>query len=1065
MAESQPQVKVPRAKLYKMISYKGTTGGVKKYTALTAADAVGKMEADIGNGFKALTSGLNSLGASLNSIALNVETMTEQMKLNTQKQIRGTSEVIKVQKEAAKDEVKREKLKRKDEDRRRKKAERDEAEDESTKPGLFKKISESFKENTKKAAGGLFSGLLRLAKFFFGAIVAFGVLDWLTKNPEKIQALAKTLFAFGKLVFKITSFLAGSALDGLIKFLENPISIQGFLGAVQFILSAAPLFIGMAFLKNPIGTIRAFTWVISTLGKSIMGMFKAGKSMGKLRAFSRNKFAKIGMSVGAGFSAAAIVSATGGTTAEAVGAGVGAGAGQAIGAAIGEATGIPGAGALLGAAGAMGGGAIGKSIGPMLEPITKPIGDFFNMVGDVFNSVMAPIQETFKGFFEALGGFMNGILDAVEPHLPIIKKILGTTIQVAFAPLFLGIKALTAVLKFFTPKKDKEGGDNSAVEAQSKAAGGKVQTPQPKLPEAKGGGQISAGPVSFIATTINEIKGLAKGIRNIMLLPFKAIGYGVVSVIGMIGNTFASFLPGPLKSIIGSVLGPIAAIFGIPLSALKEGGTKSLNAEEQEQDAGAQVNPEEELDEKILKAFTKNDGILKLLEGLAKVLAIKAMVGEALGGVAETAGNIFGGVKTFFGFSQGGVVPQSPERAGGGWISGPMSGYPVSLDGGMTTSFIGHGTEWVGMKGFAGGGAFVVPFDTPATRKNGGLTSLRMREAAAGGYTMPFSMGGALKPTIPKFAEGGKFDPKEFRKDTDKQTKGIVVDDKTYYARYTLEDGTATVESISKRVEAGFMGMGEKLTTVQPGSDEFNKVLTSDTFSGIIKHDNRSKGDSRGRNAKPYPLDDIKVHPDATIAYRHNKSFQENKAYWIEQGYSEKKANALAARAALELAEVSEDGTATTTATTRGEENVILNDEGKTADELTPDDNVLLTEEDKKKRKKKKEENKGKSPMELLEAALTKFGDAMSGKTLNDAELNKSETKAKKQEETMQKIEAATAESSSSGSTAEPIVTGVAAGDDIPIPIVGLDKLDADQFLMPRFGLVNEFGNSMVDLN
>ena len=51
------------------------------------------------------------------------------------------------------------------------------------------------------------------------------------------------------------------------------------------------------------------------------------------------------------------------------------------------------------------------------------------------------------------------------------------------------------------------------------------------------------------------------------------------------------------------------------------------------------------------------------------------------------------------------------------------------------------------------------------------------------------------------------------------------------------------------------------------------------------------------------------------------------------------------------------------------------------------------------------------------------------------------------------------------GQLLEPIVTGVAAGEDIPIPIVGLDKLDADQFLMPRFGLVNEFGNSMVDLN
>ncbi|MFL2865553.1 MAG: hypothetical protein ACJZ8Y_10095 [Pirellulaceae bacterium] len=1058
MADTAPQVKVPRAKLYKMISYKGKSGGVKKYTPLTAADQVGKMESDIGNGFKALTAGLNSLGASLNSIALSVESMTTSIKTSVGKQIKNTQTIVKVQKEALLEEKTREKNKVKEEARRRKKAERDEAEDSSEKPGLFKKISESFKENTKKAAGGLFSGLLRLAKFFFGAIVAFGVLDWLTKNPEKIQALAKTLFAFGKLVYKITSFLAGSALDGLIKFLENPISIQGFLGAVQFIVSAAPIFIGMAFLKNPIGTIRAFSWVISTLGKSIMGMFKAGKGLGKLRSFSRNKFAKVGMSLGAGFSAAAIVSAGGGTAAESIGAGVGAGAGQAIGATIGAATGIPGAGVLLGAAGAMGGGAIGKSIGPMLEPITKPIGDFFNMVGDVFNAVLAPVQETFKGFFEALGGFMNGILDAVEPHLPIIKKILGTSIQVAFAPLFLGIKALTAVLKFFTPKKDKAE-KASAVEAQSKAAGGKVQVPQPKLPEAAGGGSISAGPVSFIATTINEIKGLAKGIRNIMLLPFKAIGYGVVSVIGMIGNTFAAFLPGPLKSIISSALGPIAAIFGIPLSALKEGGTKSLSAEEQGQDLGAQVNPEEELDAKILKAFTDNNGILKLLEGLAKVLAIKSMVGETLGAVGETASNVFGGVKTFLGFSEGGMVP---ERASGGWISGPMSGYPVSLDGGMSTSFIGHGTEWVGMKGFAGGGAFVVPFDTPATRKNGGLTSLRMREAAAGGYAMPFSMGGALKPTLPKFSVGGKFDPNKFRAETDKQSRGVVVDNKTYYVRYGLDDGTATVKSVSKRVEAGMFGIGEKLTTVQPGSPEFNSVITSEALDTSIKTENRSKSDSRGRNSKLYPLTDIKVHSDAQIAYRHNKSFQTNKAYWVDKGLPEEKANALAARAALELAEVSEDGTATTTATTRGEDNLIVNSEGKTADELTP---PATDSEKEKTEEKKKGKKKGKSPLELLEAALTKFGDAMSGKALEDGELNKSETKAKKQAETLEKIESATATAAAGAQEAEPIVTGVASGDDIPIPIVGLDKLDADQFLMPRFGLVNEAANSMVDLN
>ena len=73
----------------------------------------------------------------------------------------------------------------------------------------------------------------------------------------------------------------------------------------------------------------------------------------------------------------------------------------------------------------------------------------------------------------------------------------------------------------------------------------------------------------------------------------------------------------------------------------------------------------------------------------------------------------------FLKFSEGGVLPkpapvsktvrQLKGFAKGGWISGPQSGYPVSLDGGRSTSFIGHGTEYVSQK--ADGGAFIVPFD------------------------------------------------------------------------------------------------------------------------------------------------------------------------------------------------------------------------------------------------------------------------------------------------------------------------------------------------------------------
>ena len=122
-------------------------------------------------------------------------------------------------------------------------------------------------------------------------------------------------------------------------------------------------------------------------------------------------------------------------------------------------------------------------------------------------------------------------------------------------------------------------------------------------------------------------------------------------------------------------------------------------------------------------------------------------------------------------FASGGevaITPFVPKFGGkdgfakGGWITGPQSGYPVSLDGGKSTAFIGHGTEWVGYPKAASGGAFVVPFDTPATRANKGLTGMRMRQAMSGGYALPgFATGGQVPvmPALPEFSSGGVFNP------------------------------------------------------------------------------------------------------------------------------------------------------------------------------------------------------------------------------------------------------------------------------------------------------------------
>lgn len=96
-----------------------------------------------------------------------------------------------------------------------------------------------------------------------------------------------------------------------------------------------------------------------------------------------------------------------------------------------------------------------------------------------------------------------------------------------------------------------------------------------------------------------------------------------------------------------------------------------------------------------------------------------------------------------------GYQNKPPKKAEGGWIQGPMSGYPVSLDGGGSTSFIGHGTEWVGFKkamgGKSGTDAFVIPYNTPATQNNHGLTNSRFKQAKSGGYALPtFAKGGGV---------------------------------------------------------------------------------------------------------------------------------------------------------------------------------------------------------------------------------------------------------------------------------------------------------------------------------
>ena len=80
------------------------------------------------------------------------------------------------------------------------------------------------------------------------------------------------------------------------------------------------------------------------------------------------------------------------------------------------------------------------------------------------------------------------------------------------------------------------------------------------------------------------------------------------------------------------------------------------------------------------------------------------------------------------------------KRSGGGYIDGPLSGYPVTLDG-RGVDFIGHGREYVAQK--PGGDAYVIPLDTPHTRQDPGLTNERIVQALKSGFNLSeMSQGG-----------------------------------------------------------------------------------------------------------------------------------------------------------------------------------------------------------------------------------------------------------------------------------------------------------------------------------
>ena len=646
---AEVKAKVQKAALYKMISYKGIEGKQNSYTPLTAAARLPKTEKSIQRGMTSVMMGLNALGRTLNSIAINTQFMLEAWKGSIRQGIKDKSAQLKQEEKTKKVEKisKQKKDKATEKQRKLDKRNKDEEEAEKTKPKPF---GQKVVEGVKSTGSALFSSLLGLFSWL-GKLIAIPVLMWIGNNPKKVQKLIQILSSIGKFVFNVVSFLGGMALDGIINFLENPLSLKGLFGVVQFLLGAVPLFAGLVFLKNPKLLLSTAGKVIGGITNALKNLFGAQGKDAKLRQFQLKKLGgkkgnwfsskagKIATGLGAGVAAGGAVLAAGGTEGEAIGAGVGATGGQMIGAKLGEMSGIPGMGAVGGMIGTMAGGAVGKTIGPMLDPIIGPVKDFFGQVSKIFDQVLSAIKDPLEDFFKTFGAFMSGILEVVEPHMPLIGKIISVGLQVMFAPLFLGIRALTAVMKLFTGGKDEKGGDVKGDTGKEGDTGGKTIT---STTEGSAGMNFETGEMEYTGDvtpdTITDMK---------------------------IARVRARMHPGMSK------------------------------------------------DEK--KSYEEQIAYLEKHRKTGGIEIVKGDEGEA----------------DPMGFAKG------------GWINGPQSGYPVSLDG-KRTSFIGHGKEWVGRK--AGGKAFVVPFDTPATKTSPGLTAKRMGQAKRQGYSLPTAMDSRLRP-------------------------------------------------------------------------------------------------------------------------------------------------------------------------------------------------------------------------------------------------------------------------------------------------------------------------------
>ena len=421
-------------------------------------------------GFVPTVKAINSLGATVNSIGLA-------LKKNQEAQAR----IMEDQRRAAALQA----------DRQREAA--IEAEEAS---------SDSAIRNTTGSAMGFMDYLWKFLK----NLLIFGALDFLSKkeNREKIVKAFEMVSGFFKWIGDTINWwkqkygeLFGEDSDGWTRFQ----AAAKMLGAGLAVLA------GIAFLKNPIGTIKAFSGIITTVGKGIMnlGKFLGGNALGQMA-----------MAGAQGYMAYRDVmqnydGAEEDRVAAARGAGVGAaGGGMALGM-IGNKI----AGPIGGLIGNAVGGLLGKEAGKFLGPM---VGNFFNTLKELFDTMMEyldnlfkPLREAISELFKAMGPPLQMIVDAIKPHLPMLMSFAEKMGSVVFFPLIKLMEGLTGFLKMIPGVKERMDEADTTGEGedpQQMSVGGLIQPQTAVLPQKSDGGWIS-GPQSGYPVSLDGGKSIS----------------------------------------------------------------------------------------------------------------------------------------------------------------------------------------------------------------------------------------------------------------------------------------------------------------------------------------------------------------------------------------------------------------------------------------------------------------------------------------------------------------------------------------------------------------------------